>query len=100
MMPFFACYFLLAKTPDKRIFANYLRSRRLMAGALLTLSANYAVHLIVNPRFLWLEAAIVMNHCTYFLTYWLFSCAFKTLLNAQSFLTRSAVCGMCTLIIQ
>ena len=37
LMLFFACYFLLAKTPDKRIFANYLKSRRLMAGALLTL---------------------------------------------------------------
>lgn len=51
LMLFFAFYFLLAKTPDKRIFTNYLRSRRLMAGALLTLSANYAVHLFVSHVF-------------------------------------------------
>ena len=69
LMLFFAFYFLLAKTPDKRIFTNYLRSRRLMAGALLTLSANYAVHLFVSPRFLWHEAAVMMNLSTYYLTY-------------------------------
>ena len=55
LMLFFAFYFLLAKTPYKRIFGNYLMSRRLMAGALLALSANYSVHLFVAPRFLWKE---------------------------------------------
>ena len=55
LMLFFAAYFLVAKVPDKRIFANYLRSRRLMAGALLMLSANYSVHLLIAPRFLWQE---------------------------------------------
>ena len=40
LMLFFAFYFLFAKTPDKRIFTNYLRSRRLMAGALLTLTTT------------------------------------------------------------
>ena len=49
LMLFFAAYFLVAKVPDKRIFANYLRSRRLMAGALLMLSANYSVHLLIAP---------------------------------------------------
>lgn len=81
LMLFFAFYFLTARTPDKRIFGNYLRSRRLMAGALLTLSANYSVHLFIAPRFLWPEAAIMMNLATYFLTYWLFSSAFLVLLN-------------------
>ena len=80
LMLFFAFYFLFAKTPDKLIFANYLRSRRLMAGALLTLSANYAVHLFASPRFLWQDAAVMMNLSTYYLTYWLFCCAFLTLL--------------------
>ena len=40
LMLFFAFYFLLARTPDKSIFTNYLRSRRLMAGALLTLTTT------------------------------------------------------------
>lgn len=31
LMLFFASYFLAAKTPDKPIFANYVRSRRIMA---------------------------------------------------------------------
>ena len=88
LMLFFAFYFLLAKTPDKRIFANYLRSRRLMGGALLTLSANYAVHLFVAPRFLWQEAAVMMNLSTYYLTYWFFSCAFLTLLNPHYFTVK------------
>ena len=85
LMLFFAFYFLLAKTPDKRIFSNYLMSRRLMAGALLALSANYSVHLFVAPRFLWKEAAIMMNLSTYYLTYWLFNCAFMVLLKPHYF---------------
>ena len=52
-----------------------------MAGALLMLSANYSVHLLIAPRFLWQEAAIMMNLATYSFTYWLFSCAFIVLLN-------------------
>ena len=88
LMLFFAFYFLSAKTPDKGIFANYLRSRRLMAGALLTLSANYAVHLFVAPRFLWHEAAVMMNLSTYYLTYWFFSYAFLTLLNPHYFTVK------------
>lgn len=81
LMVFFAIYFLVAKTPDKQIFGNYIRSRRIMAVALLTLSANYAVHLFVGPRFIHQEAAIVLNLSTYFLSYWLFSCALMVLLN-------------------
>ena len=88
LMLFFAFYFLLAKTPDKRIFSNYLMSRRLMAGALLALSANYSVHLFVAPRFLWKEAAIMMNLSTYYLTYWLFNCAFMVLLKPHYFTVR------------
>ena len=44
LMLFFGAYFLLAPTPDKAIFSNYLRSRRIMGCALLLLAANYAVH--------------------------------------------------------
>ena len=54
-MLFFGFYFLFAKTPEKKIFENYLRSRRMMGVALLLLAANYSVHLcfyldfVVNP---------------------------------------------------
>lgn len=68
LMLFFAFFFLMAKTPDKRIFGNYLCSRCLMAGALLALSANYPAHLFVSPRFQWQEAAIMMNLTTCFYT--------------------------------
>lgn len=34
LMLFFAAYFLVAKIPDKAIFRNYLRSRRIMRAAL------------------------------------------------------------------
>lgn len=81
LMVFFAAYFLLAQVPDRRIFGNYLRSRRLMGCALLALSANYSVHLFVAPRFDSQDAAILMNLATYFLSYWLFSAALMVLLN-------------------
>lgn len=51
LMLFFAFYFLLAKTPYKRIFGNYLMSRRLMAGALLALSANFRCIYLWLPGF-------------------------------------------------
>lgn len=50
LMLFFAIYFLTAKTPDKPIFGNYIRSRRIMGAALLLLSANYSVHLFLGIR--------------------------------------------------
>ena len=40
LMIFFGIYFLVAGIPDKPIFVNYLRSRRIMGVALLVLSAN------------------------------------------------------------
>lgn len=81
LMLFFAIYFFMAKTPDKPIFANYKRSRRLMGVALLVLAANYSVHLFVGLRFKSQDAAILMNLSTYFLSYWLFASALVTLLN-------------------
>lgn len=38
LMLFFGFYFLFAPTPEKAIFVNYLRSRRIMGGALLLLA--------------------------------------------------------------
>lgn len=87
LMSFFGFYFLLARTPDKATFSNYLRSRRIMGVALLLLAANYAVHLFFEIRFRNLNAAILMNLSTYFLCYWLFSSALTTLLD-RFYITR------------
>lgn len=87
-MLFFGFHMLLGRTPEKRIFANYLLSRRLMGTALLILAANYSVHLIYGIRLKDLYATILMNLSTYFLCYWLFSSAMMTLLNNQYFTLR------------
>lgn len=87
LMIFFGAYFLLAPTPDKAIFANYLRSRRIMGAALLLLAANYAVHFFFEVRIRDVHAAILMNLSTYFLCYWLFSSALTTLLD-RFYITR------------
>lgn len=87
LMLFFGFYFILAQTPDKSIFKNYLRSRRTMGTALLVLSANYAVHLFCGIRFTSHNAAILMNLSTYFLCYWLFSSALTSLLD-RFYITR------------
>ena len=81
LMTFFSLYFLLTRTPEKPIFKDYFRSRRIMGTALLVLSANYAVHLFCGIRFVNHNAAILMNLSTYFLCYWLFSSALMTLLD-------------------
>ena len=87
LMLFFALYFLVGKTPDKPIFVNYLRSRRIMGVALLVLSANYSVHLFCGLRPLHEQEAILMNFSTYFMVYWLFSAALTILLD-RFYLTR------------
>ena len=81
LMLFFGFYFLFARTPEKTIFENYLRSRRIMGIALLLLAANYSVHFFIGIRFVDVNAAILMNLSTYFLCYWLFSSALTTLLD-------------------
>ena len=87
LMLFFGFYFLFAKTPEKVIFENYLRSRRIMGIALLLLAANYSVHFFFGIRFVNVNAAILMNLSTYFLCYWLFSSALTTLLD-RFYITR------------
>lgn len=87
LMLFFAIYFLLAKTPDKPIFGNYVRSRRFMGVALLVLATNYSVHLFDGLRFYNPDAAILLNLSTYYLSYWLFSAAFIALLD-RFYLTK------------
>lgn len=87
LMLFFVAYFFAAKTPEKPIFGNYVRSRRLMGVALLLLAANYSVHLFCGIRFSYHDMAILMNLSTYFLAYWLFSSALTSLLD-RFYLTR------------
>lgn len=81
LMLFFGFYFLFARTPEKKIFKNYLRSRRIMGIALLLLAANYSVHFFFEIRFKNADSAILMNLSTYFLCYYLFSSAMITLLD-------------------
>ena len=78
---------MIAKTPEKAIFYNYLRSRRIMGIALLLLAANYSVHFFCDIRFINVNAAITMNLSTYFLSYYLFSSAMITLLD-RFYITR------------
>ena len=80
-MLFFGFHMLLGRTPEKKVFANYLLSRRLMGIALLILAANYSVHLFYGIRLKDVNATILMNLSTYFLCYWLFSSAMMTLLD-------------------
>ena len=87
LMLFFGFYFLFAKTPEKKIFENYLRSRRIMGVALLLLAANYSVHFFLGIRFQNVNSAILMNLSTYFLCYYLFSSAMITLLD-RFYITR------------
>lgn len=87
LMVFFGFYFLFAKTPEKKIFENYLRSRRIMGIALLLLAANYSVHFFFGIRFKNVNSAILMNLSTYFLCYYLFSSAMITLLD-RFYITR------------
>ena len=81
LMLFFGFYFLLATTPEKAIFNNYLRSRRIMGVAILLLAANYSIHFFFGIRFKDANSAILLNLSTYFLCYWLFSSALTTLLD-------------------
>ena len=87
LMLFFGFYFLFAKVPEKKIFENNLRSRRIMGIALLLLAANYSVHFFFGIRFKNVNAAILMNLSTYFLCYYLFSSAMITLLD-RFYITR------------
>ena len=45
LMLFFGIYFLTAPAPEKPIFDNYLRSRRIMGIAILVLAVNYSAHI-------------------------------------------------------
>jgi hypothetical protein len=61
LMLFFGFYFLFAKTPEKKIFKNYLRSRQIMGIAMLLLSANYSVHFFFGIRFKNADSSILTN---------------------------------------
>ena len=90
LMLFFGFYFLFAKTPEKKIFKNYLRSRQIMGIAMLLLSANYSLHFFFGIRFKNADSAILMNMSTYFLCYSLFSSALIMLLD-RFYITKRRV---------
>ena len=90
LMLFFGFYFLFAKTPEKKIFTNYLRSRQMMGIAMLLLSANYLVHFFFGIRFKNVNSSILMNMSTYFLCYSLFSSALIMLLD-RFYITKRRV---------
>ena len=90
LMLFFGFYFLFAKTPEKKIYKNYLRSRQIMGIAMLLLSANYSVHFFFGIRFKNADSAILMNMSTYFLCYSLFSSALIMLLD-RFYITKRRV---------
>ena len=90
LMLFFGFYFLFAKTPEKKIFKNYLLSRQMMGIAMLLLSANYSVHFFFGIRFKNADSAILMNMSTYFLCYSLFSSALIMLLD-RFYITKRRV---------
>ena len=90
LMLFFGFYFLFAKTPEKKIFKNYLRSRQIMGIAMLLLSANYSVHFFFCVRFKNADSTILMNMSTYFLCYSLFSSALIMLLD-RFYITKRRV---------
>ena len=90
LMLFFGFYFLFAKTPEKKIFKNYLRSRQIMGIAMLLLSANYSVHFFFGIRFKNADSAILLNMSTYFLCYSLFSSALIMLLD-RFYITKRRV---------
>lgn len=90
LMLFFGFYFLFAKTPEKKIFTNYLRSRQMMGIAMLMLSANYSVHFFFGIRFKNVNSSILMNMSTYFLCYSLFSSALIMLLD-RFYITKRRV---------
>ena len=90
LMLFFGFYFLFAKTPEKKIFTNYLRSRQMMGIAMLLLSANYSVHFFFGIRFKNMNSSILMNMSTYFLCYSLFSSALIMLLD-RFYITKRRV---------
>ena len=90
LMLFFGFYFLFAKTPEKKIFKNYLRSRQIMGIAMLLLSANYSVHFFFGIRLKNADSSILMNMSTYFLCYSLFSSALIMLLD-RFYITKRRV---------
>ena len=80
-MLFFGFYFLLAPTPEKAIFNNYLRFPANYGGSHTVTCRQLFGTFLFGIRFKNTDAAILMNLSTYFLCYWLFSSGLTTLLD-------------------
>lgn len=91
LMLFFGFHLLLAQVPSKKVFSNFLLSRRMIGVALLILALNYSVHLFFGIRVTNVNATILMNLSTYFICYWFFCAAMMTLLDRR-YVTRARFC--------
>lgn len=82
LMVFFSLTFIFGRLPDpSAAYRRYGEARLRLGLALLVLSANYAVHLFVAPRFAHPEWAIMMNLDTYYIAAWLFGSSMHHLLS-------------------
>lgn len=82
LMVFFSLTFIFGRLPDpSAAYRRYGEARLRLGLALLVLSANYAVHLFVAPRFTHPEWAIMMNLDTYYISAWLFGSSMHHLLS-------------------
>lgn len=82
LMVFFSLTFVFGRLPDpSAAYRRYGEARLRLGLALLVLSANYAVHLFVAPRFAHPEWAIMMNLDTYYIAAWLFGSSMHHLLS-------------------
>ena len=73
--------------PENKKSRSFLQSCRLMGAALIVLAINCTLHLVFSIRMRDSVIAILVNLSTYFICYWLFSCALMTLLD-KTYLTR------------
>ena len=81
LMLFFSITLIFRPIPQGEEYRSYGDSRRRLGLALLVLSANYAVHLFVAPRFTEIHWTILMNINTYYIAAWLFGSSMINLLS-------------------
>ena len=87
LMFFMGFSLIFMHLPENKKSRSFLQSCRLMGAALIVLAINCTLHLVFSIRMRDSVIAILVNLSTYFICYWLFSCALMTLLD-KTYLTR------------
>lgn len=87
LMFFMGFSLMFMHLPENKKSRSFLQSCRLMGAALIVLAINCTLHLVFSIRMRDSVIAILVNLSTYFICYWLFSCALMTLLD-KTYLTR------------